>query len=384
MMRVLHIISGLDVGGAETFLLRLIPHLQNAGLQSSVIYLSGEGQLVSDYRKAGIEVYACRLDHGLGAVVGLCKLFSRVKSEKPDLIQTWMYHADLVGSILGLLFRKRVFWGVRQSNLGAQLNKKSTLFVARICSRISKYLPRSIIYNSEAARVSHESIGYSRSKAEVVHNGIDCKKFIEQPDVGRLIRTELRIPQNALVVGHIGRYDLQKDHATLLKAMPVVRAKLPNVHFVLVGKGITWSNAELFSKFDHAEDSRWLHLLGHRSDIANLLASMDIVCSSSRGESFPNVVLEAMASGIPCVSTNVGDVAKLIGETGIIVQPEAPNALADSCISLLSCPPDDRRELGERARQRVLNHFSIDKTATRFVEIYVASHTDSSFRKALN
>jgi len=384
MMRVLHIISGLDVGGAETFLLRLIPHLQNAGLQSSVIYLSGEGQLVSDYRKAGINVYDCRLDRGLAAVLGLCKLFFRVKSEKPDLVQTWMYHADLVGSILGLLFRKRVFWGVRQSNLGAQLNKRSTLFIARVCSRISKYLPRSIIYNSEAARVSHESIGYSRSKAEVVHNGIDCQKFTEQLDAGRLIRTELRIPQNALVVGHIARYDLQKDHATLLKAMPVVRAKLPNVHFVLVGKGITWSNAELFSKFDHAEDSRWLHLLGHRSDIANLLVSMDIVCSSSRGESFPNVVLEAMASGLPCVSTNVGDVAKLIGETGIIVQPEAPKALADSCISLLSCSPDDRRELGERARQRVLNQFSLEKTAARFVEIYVASQADSSSRKAFN
>ncbi len=384
MMRVLHIISGLDVGGAETFLLRLIPHLRNAGFQSSVIYLSGEGQLVNDYRKAGIDVYACRLDRGLAAVLGLCKLFVRVKSEKPDLIQTWMYHADLFGCILGVLFRKQVCWGVRQSNLEPQLNKKSTLFVARICSFISKYLPRSIIYNSEAAKVSHESIGYCRSKAEVVHNGIDCHRFTEDSGAGKLIRAELGIPQNALVVGHIARYDPQKDHATLLEATPVVRAKLPNVHFVLVGKGITWSNVELFSKFDHAEDSRWLHLVGPRSDIANLLASTDIVCSSSRGESFPNVVLEAMASGIPCVSTNVGDVAKLIGETGIIVQPEAPNALADSCISLLSCSPDDRRKLGEKARQRVLNHFSIEKTAARFVEIYAASQADSSFRKAFS
>ena len=114
-----------------------------------------------------------------------------------------MYHADLVGSILGLLFRKRVVWGVRQSNLGAQLNKRSTLFIARICSRISKYLPRSIIYNSEAARTSHESIGYFRSKAEVVHNGIDCQKFTEEPGARKFIRTELRIPQDALVVGHI-------------------------------------------------------------------------------------------------------------------------------------------------------------------------------------
>ena len=384
MMRILHIISGLDVGGAETFLLRLIPHLRNAGLQSSVIYLSGEGQLVSDYRKAGITVYDCRLDRGLAAVLGLCKLFSRVKSEKPDLIQTWMYHADLVGSILGLLFRKRVVWGVRQSNLGAQLNKRSTLFIARICSRISKYLPRSIIYNSEAARTSHESIGYFRSKAEVVHNGIDCQKFTEEPGAKKFIRTELRIPQDALVVGHIGRYDPQKDHATLLEAMPIVRATLPNVHFVLAGKGITWSNVGLFSKFDRAEDGPWLHLLGPRSDIGNLLMSMDIVCSSSRGESFPNAVLEAMASGIPCVSTNVGDVTKLIGETGIIVQPEAPNALADGCISLLSRHPDERKELGERARQRVLNQFSLEKTAARFVEIYVASQGDSSFRKAVN
>ena len=343
--------------------------------------MSGEGQLVSDYRKAGINVYDCRLDRGLAAVLGLCKLFSRVKSEKPDLIQTWMYHADLVGSILGLLFRKRVVWGVRQSNLGAQLNKRSTLFIARICSRISKYFPRSIIYNSEAARVSHESIGYSRSKAEVIHNGIDCQKFTKEAGAGGIIRTELRIPQEALVVGHIGRYDPQKDHATLLEAMPIVRAALPDVHFVLVGKGIHWSNLELFSKFDHAEDNRWLHLLGPRSDIVNLLASMDMVCSSSRGESFPNVVLEAMASGIPCVATNVGDVTKLIGETGIIVQPEAPNALADSCISLLSCSPDNRRELGERARQRVLNQFSLERTAARFVEIYTISKAESSPRR---
>jgi glycosyltransferase involved in cell wall biosynthesis len=370
MTKVLHIISGLNVGGAETFLLRLIPSLQRAGYRSSVIYLSGEGGLAADYRKAGIEVYPCRLDRGVRSVVGLYKLMMTVRAQNPDLIQTWMYHADFFGCVAGWLLKKPVFWGVRQSNLSRELNKRRTLFVVRLCSLLSRYRPVKIIYNANSARLSHEKVGYDSSRSEVIHNGIDCEKFTAATDACKTIRRELDIAPDALVIGHIARYDLQKDHASFLEAIKMVIARFPEVHVLLAGKGVTWSNQELFSGFDQAKDDTWLHPLGHRVDIPDLLASVDVFCSSSRGESFPNAVLEAMASGLPCVVTNAGDVSALVGEFGIVVKPETPSELATGCSRLLSQPPDFRRRLGNRARQRVLDYFSLETSAARFAQLY--------------
>jgi glycosyltransferase involved in cell wall biosynthesis len=370
MTRVLHIISGLDVGGAETFLLRLIPSLQRAGIRSSVIYLSGEGRLAADYRKAGIDVYPCRLDRGVKSFVGLYKLVMTVRSQKPDLIQTWMYHADLFGCVVGWLLKKPVFWGVRQSNLSREVNKRRTLFVIRLCSFLSRYRPVKIIYNANSARLSHEKVGYDSSRSKVIHNGIDCEKFSAATDAGKSIRDELDIRPDALVIGHIARYDLQKDHASFLEAIKMVKDRFPEVRVLLAGEGVTWSNQELFYEFDQTEDGTWLHPLGHRVDIPRLLASLDVFCSSSRGESFPNAVLEAMAFGVPCVVTNVGDVSALVGKFGIVVKPEMPSELATGCSRLLSQPPDFRRRLGECARQRVLDYFSLETSAARFAELY--------------
>jgi len=370
MTRVLHIISGLDVGGAETFLLRLIPSLQRVGLRSSVIYLSGEGRLAADYHKAGIDVYSCRLDRGVKSVVGFYKLVMTVKAQNPDLIQTWMYHADLFGCVVGWLLKKPVLWGVRQSNLSRKVNKRRTLFVVRLCSFLSRYRPVKIIYNANSARLSHEKVGYDSSKSEVIHNGIDCERFVAATGARKSIREELNIRPDALVIGHIARNDLQKDHASFLEAMKMVKDRFPEVHVLLAGAGVTWSNQGLFSGFDQAKDGTWLHPLGHRVDIPDLLASLDVFCLSSRGESFPNAVLEAMASGLPCVATNVGDASTLVGEFGIVVKPETPSELATGCSRLLSQPPDVRRRLGKSARQRVLDYFSIETSAARFAELY--------------
>ena len=370
MTRVLHIISGLDVGGAETFLLRLIPSLQRAGLRSSVIYLSGEGRLAADYRKAGVEVCSCRLDRGVKSIVGLYKLVMTVRSQNPDVMQTWMYHADFFGCVVGWLLKKPVFWGVRQSNLNRQVNKGRTLFVVWLCSFLSRYRPEKIIYNANSARLAHEKVGYDSSKSEVIHNGIDCEKFIAVTDAGNSIREKLDIPTDALLIGHIARYDLQKDHAGFLEAIKMVKEKFPKVHVLLACEGVTWANQELFSGFDHTEDETWLHPLGYRTDIPDLIASLDLFCSSSRGESFPNAVLEAMALGTPCVVTNVGDVTELVGEFGIVVKPETPRELAAGCNKLLSQPPEFRRRLGEGARQRVLDYFSLETSAVQFVELY--------------
>ena len=370
MKKVLHVITDLDVGGAETFLFRLIPSLEERGFRSFVVYLAGSGKLVSKYRDCGIEVYPLDLDSGLRSVIQFLKLFFIVRSIRPDIIQTWMYHSDLVGGIVARLMNIPVIWGVRQSNLEGSVNSNRTLLVIRICALLSRYVPQEIVYNSVAAEKSHTSIGYDDSKSRVIPNGIDCDKFRPGAGARQKIRSELHIPEQSLVLGHIARYDVQKDHATFVKSIIMIREKHPAAHFVLAGDGIDWSNNELVGDFDYVKDHDWLHLLGFRSDISDVLSSMDIFCSSSRGESCPNAVIEAMAMGLPCIATDVGDVGSLLGEVGVIVDRQDPGQLADACILMLLESSDYRSSMGNEARRRVCNEFPLSGAAQSFSGLY--------------
>ncbi len=370
MKKILHVITDLDVGGAETFLFRLIPGLEEKGFRSFVVYLTGNGKLVSQYRDCGIEVYPLRLDSGIRSVIQILKLFFIVRSIRPAIIQTWMYHSDLVGGIVAWLMNIPVIWGVRQSNLESSVNSNRTLLVIRICALLSRYVPQEIVYNSVTAEKHHTSVGYDYSKSRIILNGIDCEKFRPSTTAREKIRSELHIPEKSLVLGHVARYDVQKDHSTFIQSVIMTREKYPATHFVLIGDGIDWSNNELFRDFDYAQDSDWLHLLGYRSDIADVLSSMDIFCSSSRGESCPNAVIEAMAMGLPCIATDVGDVSSLLGEAGVIIDRQDPGQLADACIAMLLKSSEYRTSIGNKARKRVCNEFSLSKAAQHFSNLY--------------
>jgi glycosyltransferase involved in cell wall biosynthesis len=372
MKRVAHVITGLGVGGAETFLLRAIPEFDKRHYQSIVVYLTGGGEYVDAYKEQGITVIPLGIRSTLGTLTGFVRLVRILKDYSPDIIQGWMYHANLLAGLAGKLLGLPVIWGIQQSNLGVSVNKASTRRVIWMGSILSKSLPKEIVYDSEAARAVHERRGFDQYRGRVFPNGVNEQAFVPRAESGQKIRQELAIPSGSIVVGHIARYDVQKDQKTFLQAIKKVRQQVKNLHVIMAGRQIDWSNTALVEDLDHAVDREWIHLLGPRSDVADLYNAMDIFCSSSIGESCPNVVLEAMMMGVPCVATDVGDVRHMLGEEGVVVPSADLFALADALVASVSLSPDRLREIGLGLRTRALNTFTLTRAADRFIGRYDA------------
>jgi len=210
--------------------------------------------------------------------------------------------------------------------------------------------------NSAAGLRSHLALGYHPRRAQVVANGIDIDKF--QPDAAarRAVRTELGITQDAIVLAHVARIDAMKDHGNFLAAMAV----LPHLSALLVGTDT--------EKLPAAPN---LFRLGRRCDVARLFAAADFVVSSSRcGEGFSNVLAEGMACGLPAVATDVGDAKLIVGDTGLVVPPGSPDALAAAIRTLAAESPAARAQRGSRARARIVENFAIGHAIERYVELY--------------
>jgi glycosyltransferase involved in cell wall biosynthesis len=184
------------------------------------------------------------------------------------------------------------------------------------------------------------------------------------------IRAELGITPDAIVIGHVARYDVQKDHRTFLQAVNQIRTRNASLNVIMVGDGVDWQNSDLTSDIDRDEASQWLNLLGPRSDVARLYNGMDIFCSSSIGESCPNVVLEAMIMGLPCVATDVGDVRQMVGDNGLVVPPSSVEELAIALTDVIDSDADKRRSIGASLRQRALQEYTLGRAASRFAEVY--------------
>jgi glycosyltransferase involved in cell wall biosynthesis len=226
------------------------------------------------------------------------------------------------------------------------------------------------VFVSQAALQLHAGVGYAARRMEVIPNGFDLHEFQPDPAARLSLRRELDIAKDALIIGMASRFHPQKDHHNFIHAAARLQAMTPNVHFVLCGRGVTRENTQLVEWIAKAGLQAQCHLLGERRDTARLFAAMDIATSSSASEAFPLAVGEGMACGTPCVVTNVGDSALIVGETGKVVAPENPVALAAAWRELIEAGPEVRRSLGMEARRRVQQHFDLSTIVERYQAIY--------------
>lgn len=371
LMRVLIVTTDLAVGGAEMVLLSLVKAIDRAGFEMDVVSLAGDGPIGEEIRSSGVRVRSLGMVPGLPNPVALGRLAAWIRSDKPDLVHTWMYHADLVGGLAAQLGgTRRTIWTLHHSNLNRRLNRQSTLWIAAACSRLSHYLPAKIVCTSQAALNAHAAIGYDRRRMMVLHNGFNCEDF--RPDLGVRdeVRREEHVSGEAHLIGLVARFHPQKDHWTFLAAARRLSADFPSVEFILAGSGIVEDNPILRGWIREFGLERRTHLLGERSDIERVMAALDLAVSSSAGESLPNAIGEAMACGVPCVVTDVGDSALLVGATGRVVPPGDPQALAAAMGELLGLPRDLRQRLGIEARRRIQDNFSASRMVSRYEELY--------------
>ncbi len=364
MKTILHIITGLGDGGAEAVLYRLCKYDYSA--THIVVSLMDEGKYGALLKAEGIEVFCLGLPTGKISLSALWRLHKLIKSRKFNVIQTWMPHADLIGGVIARLASvKNVFWNIRHTTLEPGKSKKSTILIAKLCARLSGFVPRGIVCCAEEAARVHSELGYQQSKVTVIGNGYDFTQFTENMELQNNFRTELNIEKSQILLGMVGRFDPQKDHLGLLKALSIVKQTVKDFRFALIGKQLNGDNAELVESINKLQLQNNVDLLEQRTDIPAVMNGMDVhVLSSAFGEAFPNVLAEAMACGTPCVTTDVGDAAVIVGETGWVVPPKNPEALAEAIIKAIEekeTAPQAWKARKQACRRRIVENFSIEK-----------------------
>jgi glycosyltransferase involved in cell wall biosynthesis len=370
-IKILHIINDLSVGGTEIMLYKLLSRTNRSLFEPSVISLNGVGPLGERIRELDISVESLGLKPSLTSCLSLLRLARTTRRISPQLIQGWMYHGNLVAQLAGAVApgRARVVWNVRQSLCSLSDEKPATAKAIRLGARLSNW-PVLILNNSQKSVAQHTALGYSAHKSFVIPNGFDTEAFVPSSHARASLRSELGVPENAFLVGRIGRYHHTKDYPTFLQAAALVLHDYPDAQFVVAGKGVDWNNGELRRQVQELGLIERIHLLGERLDMPRLTAGLDIAISSSHAEGFPNVIGEAMACGVPCVVTDVGESAWLVGRTGKVVPAQQPHLLAAASADLIKMDPQWRKQLGSAARARVVAHYSISSIAQLYESLY--------------
>lgn len=370
-IKITHIITDLDTGGAEMMLLKLLAYMNPRQFSNQVISLRGDGIIGQQIRQLGIRTSSLGMRPGLPNPNAIYRLWAMLRRASPDLVQTWMYHADLIGGIASKLAGKvPIVWNLHNFNLDAKVTKASTLLVVKLCALLSGKIPQKILCVAHSAAEVHIRQGYKADKIHVIPNGFDVDRFRPDADARLSVRAELHLEPDQPLVGMIARFDPLKDIYTFLQAAALVQKTIPNVCFLLCGSGLDWQNEQLCNWIDQTGLREVVHLLGLRQDIPRLLASLDVIALSSIGEAFSNVIGEAMACGVPCAVTDVGDSALIVGDTGKVVPPRQPSALAAAILELLHMPANERRNLGENARRRIVENYSLPVIAAQYEAVY--------------
>ena len=384
-MVVLHIITGLKNGGAEAVLYRLI--MADRENRHQVISLTDQGVYGERLAAAGLPVHALEMPRGRLTSVGLRTLYLLIRRIEPDVVQTWMYHANLVGGLVARFAGRRdVVWGLHHSDLTAGKNPFSTRLVAYICAGLSGILPRRIVACSEVAAQTHIQIGYSRGKLCVIPNGIDLTVFKPDPQAREKMRAKLLVAPGEVLTGMVGRWDPLKDHENLLKALARVRERRPaGWRCLLVGPGMAEDNPDLARLLKKHEMHDLVLLAGPQSDIAGIMNALDLHILSSSGEAFGNVTVEAMACGVPAVVTSVGAGEQIVGPTGWVAPPVNVEALAHAIEAALAEHemPQLWMQRQSACRSRIVEKFSLERMAEAYRSVWLLCQREDSFAVSL-
>lgn len=363
-MQVTHIITGLNVGGAERALFSLLAGGLLDGCSNRVISLTDEGYYGPLLRDAGVPLNCLSIGGSLPGPRDIVALSRLVRRHPADIIQGWMYHGNIAATLAAQLSRNRpaLSWNVRQALDAKDEFKLSTRLVIRLGGWISK-LPDAIIYNSDRASLQHESSGYHSRESVVIPNGFDACKWRPDPAARFRIKQSLKLGEQVRIIGFVGRGEAQKDLPNLFHAFARVAADIPDVVLVCVGR-------DLERWIPRGMSTERIRFLGQRTDAERIVPAFDLLCLSSRTEGFPNVVGEAMACGVPCVTTDVGDAAAIVAETGWSAPPRDSGALAAALQAALDVGPDERRARGFAARARIKKYYSLSSVMDRYQVLY--------------
>lgn len=369
--RIVHIITCLATGGTSMMLYKLLTHADADQFDHIVISLDSTTGIGEQLQEKGFAVHYLNMKRSLGSSWHILRLANLLRQLKPDIINGWHYHGNLAATLANRLLGDRypLLWNIQRGIYDLEQESFTTRQMIQWCARLSKK-PSCITYNAYASAQQHEAIGYMTAKTQMIPNGFDTQQFYPNQQSREHLRQQLGIPQDAVVIGMVARYHPVKNHELFLGAARFIHQHFPNVHFILAGQQVTNENPELTTQcLKHGLDSR-LHLLGEYKDIPSLLNTFDIFSLTASAGALPSIIGEAMACGIPCISTDVGDIARLIGNTGQVIKNPTPSQLAFAWLEWMDAGNIWRTELGQRAAERIQQHYNIHNTSAQYQDIY--------------
>jgi glycosyltransferase involved in cell wall biosynthesis len=368
VIRICHLINDLDAGGTERTLVNLVRNLDPSRFSNEVVSLIEPGVFGHDLRAAGIPLTSLGMRRGRPTLSGLAKVVRHLRRSQPTILQTWLYHADLLGTAAHCFVPSaRLLWNVRCSDIATSPGSTRLLWITRLLARLSAR-PEAVIINSRQGRIFHDGIGYRPRCWIELPNGVDTQQFRPRPALRENLRAALGIGAQVPVIGMVARYHPMKDHETFLRAAAKFAGERPDARFVLCGIDCNSGNENLNRLIEQAGVGERVILLGQRDDMETIYQAFDLVTlCSTFGEGFPNALTEAMACGIPCVATDIGACREIIGGLGLIVPPRDPAALADAWTSMLTGPMD---ALSAKMRSRALERYRIERICRLYEDTY--------------
>ena len=371
-MRILHVITGLQSGGAEAMLYKLLSASHGKQFTHHVIALTAGGPFEEKIRDLGVDVRTLGLTMPFVGPSAILRLHRHIAEIDPDIVQGWMYHADLLASLAltwpcwgGARTRPPHIWNIRLSEIDPRYIGRPTRLVIRCLAALSHKLPAAIVINAEASRQTHIAAGYTADKFQLIPNGFDLEKFRPDSEARAALRRELGLAPDILLIGMAARFDPQKDYPAFFAAAEKVISQRGDVAFIACGSGVEVANPAIKQLIGEGKTAPHVHLLGRRANMERFYPALDIYVSTAIGEGFANAVGEAMCCAVPCIVTDVGDSRAIVGDSGIAVPPADPTAMARAIIALLDGPAHNRQAMGAHARAR-MHDFSIAAVARQF------------------
>jgi glycosyltransferase involved in cell wall biosynthesis len=352
-------------------LLRLAEGLQSRGIDNVVVSLSSREPLAEAFEARGIRVYSLDMSTILRGLVALRTLKNLIKELAPDVVQGWMYHANLVAILIRPFARRSVpvLWNIRRGTDDVRERKFLTRAVIRANAWLSSRAER-IVYCTRESRDQHEALGFSHRNGVVIGNGFDVERFTRSQEIRRVIRERYGVADTDILIGNIGRDDSAKGRAYLIEAFAEVMKRVPHARLMLVGRGMSETNPDLRRLLVSSGVAPRVILVGEYSPISELYSAMDILCSSSVTEGFPNVIGEGMCCEVPCVASDVGNVRTLLDGIGIVVPPRSAPRLAQALIALCEEDRAAWRDRGARARARIAELYSLSVVVGTYASLY--------------
>lgn len=349
--KIIHIINSLNSGGAENMLMKLIKYSDRENYYHEIISLLSKGDLSEEFEKMGVKVHYLNLNKK-NLIKSIFKARKIIKHF--DIVNTWLYYSDFFGFLITRFTDKKLIWNIRHSNVSKEANKKSTLFILRLNSILSRFVDK-ITFNSKIALENHEKIGFRNKNIFIIQNGFELDKFKFNLKDRKKYRNELNISEEEKVLITVGRWDIQKDYYTLFESLNRLKKEM-NFKMIMCGSNLDNKNKELMALINKYNLENDVILLGRRDDINKILSVADLYVSSSMGESFSNAIGEAMSCGLHVVATDVGNNKDLIKNIGLIVEPQNAIQLSEAIKSFFN----NENDLDD-PRKEIIKNFEIKK-----------------------